>query len=86
MEFKAEHRTIINAVTLFLWITLLNMDRRLNILSTTFLNQFGEVVNFKNYFLTSLFQMNMKTGKGWVDVGNAMMADGFFQAAMVVSY
>uniref|UniRef100_A0ABI7WUR5 Protein ZIP4 homolog n=1 Tax=Felis catus TaxID=9685 RepID=A0ABI7WUR5_FELCA len=27
--------------------------------------------------------MNMKTGKGWVDVGNAMMADGFFQAAMV---
>ncbi|XP_040323645.1 testis-expressed protein 11-like [Herpailurus yagouaroundi] len=27
--------------------------------------------------------MNMKTGKGWVDVGNAMMADGFFQAAIV---
>ncbi|XP_039109288.1 testis-expressed protein 11 isoform X2 [Hyaena hyaena] len=27
--------------------------------------------------------MNMKTGKGWVDVGNAVMADGFFQAAMV---
>lgn len=30
--------------------------------------------------------MNMKTGKGWVDVGNALMADGFLQAAMVVSY
>uniref|UniRef100_A0A673UWN9 Protein ZIP4 homolog n=1 Tax=Suricata suricatta TaxID=37032 RepID=A0A673UWN9_SURSU len=27
--------------------------------------------------------MNIKTGKGWVDVGNAVMADGFFQAAMV---
>lgn len=62
------------------------MDRGLNILSAAFLNQFRGVVNLKNYFLTSFFQMNMKTGKGWVDVGNAMMADGFFQAAMVVSY
>ncbi|XP_064430278.1 testis-expressed protein 11 isoform X2 [Mirounga angustirostris] len=26
--------------------------------------------------------MNMKTGKGWVDVGNAVIADQFFQAAM----
>nr|XP_025838679.1 testis-expressed protein 11 [Vulpes vulpes] len=26
--------------------------------------------------------MNMKTGKGWVDVGNAVIADEFFQAAM----
>lgn len=30
--------------------------------------------------------MNMKTGKGWVDVGNAVIADEFFQAAMAVSY
>uniref|UniRef100_A0A8C5UW20 Protein ZIP4 homolog n=1 Tax=Microcebus murinus TaxID=30608 RepID=A0A8C5UW20_MICMU len=26
--------------------------------------------------------MNMKTGKGWVNVGNALIADEFFQAAM----
>ncbi|KAF6390942.1 testis expressed 11 [Rhinolophus ferrumequinum] len=26
--------------------------------------------------------MNMKTGKGWVDVGNPLMADEFFQATM----
>nr|KAF6493113.1 testis expressed 11 [Molossus molossus] len=26
--------------------------------------------------------MTMKTGKGWVDVGNAVMADEFFQAAL----
>ncbi|XP_024900199.1 testis-expressed protein 11 [Pteropus alecto] len=26
--------------------------------------------------------MNMKTGKGWVDVGNPVVADEFFQAAM----
>ncbi|XP_032330566.1 testis-expressed protein 11 [Camelus ferus] len=26
--------------------------------------------------------MNMRTGKGWVDVGNAIVADEFFQAAM----
>nr|XP_019603464.1 PREDICTED: testis-expressed sequence 11 protein [Rhinolophus sinicus] len=26
--------------------------------------------------------MNMKTGKGWVDVGNPVMADEFFQATM----
>uniref|UniRef100_A0A8D2GWH8 Protein ZIP4 homolog n=1 Tax=Urocitellus parryii TaxID=9999 RepID=A0A8D2GWH8_UROPR len=26
--------------------------------------------------------MNMRTGKGWVDVGNALIADEFFQAAM----
>ncbi|XP_057393628.1 testis-expressed protein 11 [Balaenoptera acutorostrata] len=26
--------------------------------------------------------MNINTGKGWVDVGNAMIADEFFQAAM----
>uniref|UniRef100_A0A286ZQB4 Protein ZIP4 homolog n=1 Tax=Sus scrofa TaxID=9823 RepID=A0A286ZQB4_PIG len=26
--------------------------------------------------------MNVKTGKGWVDVGNAVIADEFFQAAM----
>ncbi|XP_054551867.1 testis-expressed protein 11 [Talpa occidentalis] len=26
--------------------------------------------------------MNMKTGKGWVDIGNAVIADEFFQAAM----
>ncbi|XP_058147656.1 testis-expressed protein 11 [Dasypus novemcinctus] len=26
--------------------------------------------------------MNMKTGKGWVDVGNAVIADEFFQAAI----
>ncbi|XP_064134515.1 LOW QUALITY PROTEIN: testis-expressed protein 11 [Loxodonta africana] len=26
--------------------------------------------------------MNMKTGKGWVNVGNAVMADEFFQAAV----
>lgn len=30
--------------------------------------------------------MNMKTGKGWVEVGNAVIADEFFQAAMAVSY
>lgn len=30
--------------------------------------------------------MNVKTGKGWVDVGNAVIADEFFQAAMAVSY
>ena len=30
--------------------------------------------------------MNINTGKGWVDVGNAMIADEFFQAAMAVSY
>lgn len=30
--------------------------------------------------------MNMKTGKGWVDVGNAVIADQFFQDAMAVSY
>lgn len=28
----------------------------------------------------------MKTGKGWVDGGNAVIADEFFQAAMAVSY
>ncbi|XP_008565798.1 PREDICTED: testis-expressed sequence 11 protein [Galeopterus variegatus] len=27
--------------------------------------------------------MNVKTGKGWVDVGNTLLADEFFQAAMV---
>ncbi|XP_027464258.1 testis-expressed protein 11 isoform X1 [Zalophus californianus] len=26
--------------------------------------------------------MNMKTGKGWVDIGNAVIADQFFQAAV----
>ncbi|XP_037676758.1 testis-expressed protein 11 [Choloepus didactylus] len=26
--------------------------------------------------------MTMKTGKGWVDVGNAVLADGFFHSAM----
>lgn len=29
--------------------------------------------------------MNMKTGKGWVDVGNPVVADEFFQAAIAVS-
>lgn len=67
-------------------ITLWNMSRGLNILSNTLFNQLGRVVNLKkNYFLTSFFQMNMKTGKGWVDVGNAVFADQFFQAAMTVS-
>ncbi|XP_058906371.1 testis-expressed protein 11 [Kogia breviceps] len=28
--------------------------------------------------------MNMKTGKGWLDVGDAVIADQFFQAAMAV--
>lgn len=30
--------------------------------------------------------MNMKTGKEWLDTGNASIADDFFQAAMAVSY
>ena len=30
--------------------------------------------------------MNMKTGKGWVNVGNAALADDFFQSAITVSY
>lgn len=30
--------------------------------------------------------MNMKTGKGWLDVGNAVTADEFFQVAIAVSY
>lgn len=30
--------------------------------------------------------MNMKTGKEWLDTGNAPIADEFFQAAMAVSY
>lgn len=30
--------------------------------------------------------MNMKTGKEWLDTGNAPIADDFFQAAMAVSY
>ena len=45
-----------------------------------------EVWIFNNYFLPSFFQMNMKTGKGWVNVGNAALADDFFQSAITVSY
>ena len=30
--------------------------------------------------------MNMKAGKGWVNVGNVALADDFFQSAMTVSY
>uniref|UniRef100_A0A2K6F7K4 Protein ZIP4 homolog n=1 Tax=Propithecus coquereli TaxID=379532 RepID=A0A2K6F7K4_PROCO len=34
------------------------------------------------FFLRQSLTMNMKTGKGWVNVGNALIADEFFQAAM----
>ncbi|XP_036754202.2 testis-expressed protein 11 [Manis pentadactyla] len=33
-------------------------------------------------FIKRHILMNMKTGKGWVEVGNAVIADEFFQAAM----
>lgn len=45
-----------------------------------------EVWIFNNYFVPSFFQMNMKTGKGWVNVGNVVLADDFFQSAITVSY
>lgn len=30
--------------------------------------------------------MNMKTGKEWVDAGNGVLADTFFEVAINVSY
>lgn len=32
-----------------------------------------------------LLQMSMKTGKGWIDIGKADLADGFLEIAMSVS-
>lgn len=32
-----------------------------------------------------LLQMSMKTGKGWIDIGKAGLADGFLENAMSVS-
>lgn len=71
------------------------MDRKLNIFSITLPSQSGEDVIKKNFFnkiknkktfLISLFQMNMKTGKEWIDAGNGVMADDFLEAAINVSY
>lgn len=32
-----------------------------------------------------LFQMSMKTGKGWIDIGKADLADEFLEIALNVS-
>lgn len=46
---------------------------------------FLKVIIFSQSTYDFLLQMSMKTGKGWIDIGKADLADGFLEIAMSVS-